>query len=177
MTAKAPLSYEPAGSSDVTLWIVPTVIDAEAVGVDPPVEQPASVNGAIAVPPRTASDRVRNVDADVKSVTPFYWKRPWRTRVETTGVQAVYTFRSTQGPSTTSLENPVSRMFMHLQHTAAVSQKRTIRCEGPGVRLRCAPARPAMRGISRAQRRHPCAGIDRAGRPYAAAGHGRSGRW
>jgi len=116
MTAKEPLSYEPAGSGDVTLPLVPTVIDAEALGVDPPAEHPASARAAIALPPRTASDRVPNEDADVISVAPFDWKRPWRTRVETTDVGAVQPLRTTRGLSTTS-RGPQSVEYLFICNT------------------------------------------------------------
>jgi hypothetical protein len=50
ITANEPLPQEPAGPSEVTLPVVPTVIDAGAVDVDSPAEHPASVSTAIAVP-------------------------------------------------------------------------------------------------------------------------------
>ena len=69
MMKNEPLSYEPAGSSVVTLSVVPTVMVPEAP-LSPgsfPAAQPLSTMAAMAVPPSTVSVRFRIVDADVIS--------------------------------------------------------------------------------------------------------------
>ena len=66
MTANEPLSYEPAGSSEVTLSVVPTMIPPPTELLSPPPlpAQPASASATAAAPPMAPSTR-RFVNADV----------------------------------------------------------------------------------------------------------------
>src|SRR5690554_4377374 len=64
MIANDPLSYEPAGSRNVTLSVVPIVIASPPAGVSVPPAQPARTSTAAAVPPSTARPRLLFVDPD-----------------------------------------------------------------------------------------------------------------
>src|SRR6478736_140894 len=73
MTAKEPLSYEPAGSSEVICSVVPIVrASAEPpLSPPPPAVQPARVSAATEKPATATNARRRTGNADVISVYLF----------------------------------------------------------------------------------------------------------
>src|SRR5690554_4905196 len=69
MMANEPLSYEPAGSRNVTLSVVPIVMASFAGSLPlPPPAQPVSTSTAVAVPPSTVNALFLKLDPDVISV-------------------------------------------------------------------------------------------------------------